>query len=63
MGLITPDFTFEKDITEKIEKTDEKNVKIFYYTCEESEHKCKVWINTESGEQRMSKCTGCHRKK
>jgi len=47
------------DFSTTSEDSNEKNVKIFYYTCDESDHKCQVWIDMESGEQKMSKCKGC----
>lgn len=44
----------------KVEKTDEEDVKIFYYECDYSKHECKVWIDIETGKQKGGECTDCN---
>lgn len=47
------------DASVTMEDSDMKNVNIFYYTCEESDHKCQVWIDVENAQQKMGKCKTC----
>jgi hypothetical protein len=64
IGLITPrslnqDIFSPTNLSTTSKDSNEKNIKIFYYTCEESNHKCQVWIDTDSGRQKISKCKIC----